>query len=113
MFLTAIYCFTVGFAVKSTSWSDFHNTQTSSQEKIISDFYGNLFYHTPQSESSLNNFNNLPAPNLKNPFKEFWAINKSSEALLRIEFSQHTIFLRKIPVSHRKSDNLFPFHYFW
>ena len=113
VFLTAIYCFTIGVVTKSFAHSDFKNYPTSSQEKIISDFSIKLFCHTSQSESSVNNLNNLPAPNLKNSFTEFWGIVKATEQLIESEFSQYISNSRKILINHRKSDIIFPFHYFW
>lgn len=109
VFLIAIYCFAISVITKSFAHSDFQNKQTSSQEKIISDFSTKLFCQTSQSESSVNNFNNLPTPNFKNSF----TVVKVTEQLFETEFSQYTFFSRNILTSYRKSDLIFPFHYFW
>jgi hypothetical protein len=113
VFLTAIYCFAIGVVTKSFAHSDFKDYPTSSQEKIISDFSTKLFCHTSQSESSVNNINNLPAPSFKNPFNGLWAITKTTEQLFETAFSQYTNISRNFLIQHRKTDIIFPFHYFW
>jgi hypothetical protein len=113
VFLTAIYCFAIGIVTKSLANSDFQNNSTTSQEQYFSDFSTNLFCHTPQSESSVTNYNNLPAPNFKNSFSGFLAITKTTEQLFETAFSQYTNISRNFLIHHRKTDIIFPFHYFW
>lgn len=113
VFLTAIYCFAIVFVAKTVAHFDFKDISTSSQEKITSDFSTKLFCHTSQSESSVNNINNLPTPNLKKPFNGLWVITKTIEQLFETAFSQYTNISRNFLIQHRKSDIIFPFHYFW
>lgn len=111
--LAVIYCFATGTAHKSLSDADFINNSTSSQEKVISDFSAKLFCHTSPYGSSVNIYNNLPAPNYNNQFKGLWAIIKTTEQLILTKFSQYTTFSGNILINHRKSDIIFPFNYFW
>jgi len=113
VFLTTIYCFAIGAVTKSFAHSDFHSNSTTSQEQYFSDFSTKLFCHTSQSESSVNNYNNQPVPSFKNPFKEFWAIAKTIEQFFETAFSQYTNISRNFLIQHRKTDIIFPFHYFW
>ncbi len=113
VFLTAIYCFSLGIVTKSFAHSDFQHESTVSQEKFIADLSLKQFCHTSQSESSINNYNKLPTPNFKNLFTGFWGIIKSSEQFFDAEFSQYKIFSRNNLINYRKSDIIFPFHYFW
>jgi hypothetical protein len=113
IFLTVIYCFAIVAVANSLTHSDNPNNPISSQENIISDFSVKLFYQTSQSESSGNSFKNLPVLNFKNPFTGLWAIIKITEQFLETEFSQYKYFARNILINHRKSDIIFPFHYFW
>jgi hypothetical protein len=110
--LTAIYCFAIGAVNNPLSHSDFSNS-TSYQEKAISDFSANLLYPTSQSESSVNNYNNLPAPSFKNSNNRLSAISNTSEQLFETAFSQYTNISRNFLIHNRKTDILFPFHYFW
>ena len=111
--LTAIYCFAMSTAIHSLSHSDFSNSSTTLQEKSISDFSAKLFYPISESESSVNNYNNLPATKFKNPFNGLGAIHNTSEQLLETAFSQYTNISRNFLIHNRKTDIIFPFHYFW
>ena len=111
--LTAIYCIAIGAVNTSLIHSDISFNKSSSQEKVISYLSEKFFLHTSHSESSIKDYNNLPAPNFKNQFSGIWAILKANEQLFGSEFSRYTIFTRTILINHRKSDIIFPFHYFW
>ncbi|MBN2892969.1 MAG: hypothetical protein JXL97_13965 [Bacteroidales bacterium] len=111
--LTAIYCFAVGAVKESLTHSDFQNNSTTSQEQYFSDFSTKLFCHTSQTESSVSNINNLPAPNFKNSINELWTIAKTTEHLFETAFSQYTNISRNFLIQYRKTDIIFPFHYFW
>jgi len=113
VFLTAIYCFAIGVVTKSLAHSDFNSNSTTSQEQYFSDFSTKLFCHTSQSESSVNNYINQPVPSFKNPFNGLWAISKTTEQLFETAFSQYTNISRNFLIQDRKSDIIFPFHYFW
>lgn len=113
VFLTAIYCFAIGVVTKSLAHSDFNNNSTTSQEQYFSDFSTKLFCHTSQSESSVNNYINQPVPSFKNPLNGLWAIAKITEQLFETAFSQYSNISRNFLIQHRKSDIIFPFHYFW
>jgi len=112
-FLTAIYCFAISVVTKSLTHSDFHSNSTTSQEQYFSDFSTKLFCHTSQSESSTNNYINQPVPSFKNPFNGLWAIAKITEQIFETAFSQYTHISRNFLIQHRKTDIIFPFHYFW
>jgi hypothetical protein len=111
--LTTAYGFETGVVTKSLAHSHFRDYSTSSQEKTFSDFSKKLFCHTSQTESSVNSFNNLPAPKFQNPFKEFWANTQVTEQLIETAFSQYSHMSRNFLIQHRKEDIIFPFHYFW
>ena len=111
--LTAIYCFAVGAVKESLTYSDFQSNSTTSQEQYFSDFSTKLFCLTSQTESSVSNINNLPAPNFKNSINELWTIAKTTEQLFETAFSQYTNISRNFLIQHRKTDIIFPFHYFW
>ena len=113
VFLMAVYCFAIGAVTTSFDSSNIQNHSTSSQKTYISDFSTTLFCHTAESEVSVTNFNNLPVPNFKNPFVGFWSVIKTREGFLEMVFTQYTAISRNVLVKYRKSDIIFPFHYFW
>jgi hypothetical protein len=111
--LIAIYCFAMGVVTKPLTHSIFHSNTTTSQEQYFSDFSTKLFCHTSPSESLVNNYINQPVPSFKNPFNGLWAIAKTTEQLFETAFSQYTNISRNFLIQHRKTDIIFPFHYFW
>jgi hypothetical protein len=113
VFLTAIYSFAIGVVTKSLAHSDFNINSTTSQEQCFSEFSIKFFCHTSKFESSVNNYINQTVPCFKNPFNGLWAIAKTTEQLFEIAFSQYTNISRNFLIEYRKSDIIFPFHYFW
>lgn len=113
VFLTAIYCFAIGVVTKSVAHSNFQSNSFASQELYFSDFSTKLFCHTSQSESSVNNNINQPVPSFKNSFKGLLALAKTKELLFESVFSQYNNISRNFLIQYRKSDIIFPFHYFW
>lgn len=111
--LTAIYCIAFGAVYDSISQSDFSNNHSFSEERNISPSSETIFFHNFQSESSINSYNNLPVQNIKEQFTDSWADFNVSERLIESEYSQYLIFTRNILINYRKSDIIFPFHYFW
>jgi len=111
--LTAIYCFAIGVVTNSLTYSDFKSNSTTTQEQYFSDFSTKLFCHTTLTESSVNNYNNLPASSSKNPFNGLLAVTKTTEQLFETAFTQYTNISRNFLIQHRKTDIIFPFHYFW
>lgn len=111
--LTAIYCFAIGAVYNTTKQSDFNNNVSFSKERVISELSEKIFCHTYQSESSVNSYNNPPAPNIKKQFTGSWATLYINEQLIESEYSQYLIFTRSILINLRKSDIIFPFQYFW
>lgn len=111
--LAAIYCFALCVITKSFDYSVFQDYSTSPKEEIIGDFSKKLFCHTSQSENTVSNNNNVPVPNFKSPLNGFWAIVYTTEQLTETEFYQYTNISKNFLIQHRKSDIIFPFHYFW
>jgi hypothetical protein len=113
VFLTAIYCFAIGIVSQSFSYSDNSLKQTSANEKFILEISTELFCHTSQTLNYLNSFNNLFAPNYDNTYIGLWKIEKVNEQLIETELSQYISFSNNILIKNRKSDLIYPFHYFW
>jgi hypothetical protein len=111
-FFTVIYCFAVFAVSKSVSPPDF-NKHSDSTEKVISHLSAKLFTHTPYAESSVNSFNNLPAPGFKNSFTELLAGYFHLEIRIKAFYLQYKKYANCILSYNRKSDLIFPFHYFW
>lgn len=111
--LTAVYCYAISVVSGSFSYSDFPNHTPSLPEQIISDLSEGLLCHTLQTKTSVTNINYFPVPDFKNSLTGFWAIIKTSQQLLNIRFSRRITFWIDFLINHRKSDIIFPFHYFF
>ena len=111
--LTAIYCFAIGSATISFPHSNFYDSSNTSQEKHFSDLSTKLFCQSSQSENSVNNYNKLPTPNFKKSYNEHWSVTQTTEHLFKTAFTQYTNISIKFLINHRKTDIIFPFHYFW
>jgi len=111
--LTTVYCLAISFVVRPISVTHSYTSSSSEQTSYISGISASLFCHTTQSESSVQNLNNLPTPVFKNLFSEHWAIVKVTEKLLLSEFLQHTTFSKNLQTYFRNVDIIFPFHNFW
>jgi hypothetical protein len=111
--LIAIYCFAIGAVNNTVFYSDISFTKSSSQENVIPDLPEKIFLHTSNSEISVKDCNNLPVPKFKNYFTGLEAFLKATDLLYGSEYSQYTTFTRTFLINHRKSDIIFPFHYFW
>lgn len=112
-FLTAIYCFAMGAATNSFAHSELDNKTRSSQEKYISDLSNKLFCPSQQSESSIETANKLPPLDFKKNTSGFVLPVGTREQFFGAAFSQYSRLYRNFLINKRKSDNIFPFHYFW
>jgi hypothetical protein len=114
--LTAIYCYAIGIATATSTQANPQYYSTTSEKEYCLDFSTKLFYHTSQYESSVDNCNNQPTLNIKNPFGFFnalWAHAKTTEQLFESVITQYINIAKNLLIRYRKSDLIFPFHYFW
>jgi hypothetical protein len=111
--LTAIYCFVVSTVTNTPISSDYENHQTTEKEQYRAIISNNLFCHTLEVESLSNSFEYFPVPNPKNLFNKHWSTTKFIEQLFESEFTQYYNFSINFLIKYRKSDIIFPFHYFW
>jgi hypothetical protein len=110
--LTAIYCLTIVAFTYLPSF-DSKIIPKTSQQKHFTDFSSKLFVHTSQSKSSKYNCNNIPYPIIKKIFSGQLGISKATDKLIETAFSQYHNISRNFLIQHRKSDIIYPFHYFW
>lgn len=111
--LSVIYC--LGLSATFNTWGISSNQDhpTHSQTHFFSEFSKKQVSHTTENPNSLNQFNKLPSQNFKNAFLGIGSISKTTELLLNSTFHQYLKISINLLVKHRKSDLIFPFHYFW
>jgi hypothetical protein len=112
-FLAAIYCLAIIFVTNRNIQTSFSTKSSVLNESIFSDISSKLFNHTPKSENTLSDKDNLPNSSFKNNFGEFTSLFYQKNNLFNLRYKQYTTQINKILVHTRKSDILFPFHYFW
>ena len=111
--LAALYCFAVHIVTYSQLSSGHGNHQTTEQEQYLATVSSSLFHHTSEAERSVSNLTNFPVPNFKNLIDKLWLITQSTGRLLEAKFAQYCHFSVNFLIHFRKSDLIFPFHYFW
>lgn len=112
VFFTAIYCFAMGAVTEARVHVD-PTAASSSKEKVISELSAKFYSHTAPTEIASSNFNNLPTENFKNPLAPFDVPFKAQEQGYEARSSQYISRSQNVLIHVRKSDTIFPFHYFW
>lgn len=113
LLLTAIYCCAIAIVTTAFTAVDSQNATDTQQQKYSATVSNNLLYHNIQSESSINSFVNLSDPSLKDTFNIIVGITVQTSKLVKATFSQYTNFSRNLRIRYRKTDLIFPSHYFW
>lgn len=113
LLLTAIYCGAIAIVTTSFTSVDSQNATNPKQEKYSATVSNNLLYHNIQSESSINSLVNLSDPSLKDTFNIFVGITVQASKLSKATFAQYSNFSRNLLIRYRKTDLIFPAHYFW
>ncbi|MUH37222.1 hypothetical protein D9O36_15330 [Zobellia amurskyensis] len=109
--LTAIYCCAIGMGLNTdrtfTSESSDH-----SQKESVSAVNAKLYCHTSETETIVDAPSNS-TPNQLESSNDLWGTQKISESIFESKLIQYTRFSQNLLISSRKTDIIFPFHYFW
>ncbi|TCO05370.1 hypothetical protein [Natronoflexus pectinivorans] len=108
-----IYCFAMVVVPSSLAASDSYDEQTVNQERFISGLSVINFNHTSQTDSSLSIFTNLSITDSPIPFIGYHSIVDLINQLFKEKLIKSRFFTENVLINHRKSDIIFPFHYFW
>ena len=111
--LTSIYCLAVNMVTYPHISSDYGNHHTTEQEQYLTTVSSSLFSHIAPVEKSVNSFNVFSGLDFKSQADKLWSITQATGQLLEAEFSQYGRLSVNFPIHFRKSDLIFPFHYFW
>ena len=111
--LTAIYCLTVNTAIGLPTVSDYGTPPATEQEQYLLAISNHLYCPILPSERSINSFHSSPVSNFKNPSIDSWGTIEAEEKRYGARMAQYSYFAVNLPVRHRISDIIFPFHYFW
>lgn len=114
LLLISVYCFGFGISAKNVDFSDFQLFEKKNQQGIYFSLPSNaLYFHAIKTETFFSGLTEYTSPNFNPNFEDFWAQSLSKELLLCAKFKQYNRFQKNRLVRYRKSDLIFPFHYFW
>ncbi|MCB0481889.1 MAG: hypothetical protein KDC83_10685 [Flavobacteriales bacterium] len=113
--LAVVYCLALGIATVAPASIAGHGHQTTSQQQdqSLSTFSNHLYCHTTPTTGSVNSLNIFSLPEFKNPFFHPLSIAQLAEQSFGIAVGQCCDFFIAFLIQNRKSDIIFPFHYFW
>ncbi|WP_289062004.1 hypothetical protein [uncultured Zobellia sp.] len=109
--LTAIYCCAIGMGL-NTDQTLRTESSNHSQKESVAAVSAKLYCHTSESETLVDAPSNS-APNQLEGSNHLWGTQKISESSFESKLAQYTRFSQNLLVSLRKTDIIFPFHYFW
>jgi hypothetical protein len=112
-FLFLSYSLAIGLASFADSGSAFSNNATAEKEGYFTAISGNLLSPTSQTKTAANHLGDSSASAFEGPLSAHWAANRAAERLIESEFSHYMASMRGLLIRYRKSDLIFPFHYFW
>lgn len=107
------YCFSISAIAISVTQSDTHCYIDNSEKNFYTYFSKSNFFNTSHPTTNVTNPHIQPIPSFKKTYDGFRSVTVVIERLLETEFNQYSQFCRSLLVRHRKTDIIFPFHYFW
>lgn len=113
LILTAIYCYAVSVVANVPLSSDFENNLSTEQEHYLAVTSHNLISHTADAEFSIENTTSFPGSDIRDFSDEYHSLIGSTESLFDAEFYQYCNNSVNYLIQQRKTDLLFPFHFFW
>lgn|GEM_PF-1168571 len=113
LILTAIYCYAVSIAASVPLNTEFHNSLNSQQGYNFTATSHNLLSHTVQSEFSVEIVGIDTTPDTYDNTHNDPTLSNSKESVLRAEYTQYNNYSVNFLIEQRKTDLLFPYHFFW
>ena len=113
--LISIYCFGVYIPINISLNTLAQTIELHKEQKVyITHTSKTLNPHTQQLENSFSDFSECAFPSFKLSNDAFCTLSSYPTSLLfRARYKQYKNHLKTILIRQRKSDLMFPFHYFW
>lgn len=102
----------IGFGASGLNESELFESPRPQNHADISVGGNHLFGLTPETEYSISGLDTVPLAFNKNFTKYRFAVDVSASLHL-VQFTFFAIFYKNCLIYTRKSDGIFPFHYFW
>lgn len=112
LFITISYCLAIGLASYAPP-SVLQSNAAAEKESHFIAISTNLLSPTSQPKNTTSNLSNALASALEKPFSGQWAAARAIERIIESKFVHYSHISINLLIHHRKSDLIFPFHYFW
>lgn len=109
LFVT-VYCFAISRVSASHVYSV--NGHPHSGKHLLS-VSADVFSDFVSSFKSVSPSQNFPNPNLKDSFDGIRILEKIHKVVFQSKYTQYVGFAKNLLIRNRKTDIIFPFHYFW
>lgn len=105
--------YTSSLTTKSFQHSDLQDYPISLQEKVIEDLSSTPLYHSHENQHPTESLAKLPNFQFKNHSNLVGIIVHATEQYFNTELLLNINFTKNILINYRKTDLIYPFHYFW
>lgn len=112
--LAAVYCMAVGSVICLPVQPDIAHHSSAGQEQFYAAFSKSLFspaQPTDHAKRTVSGPSSVPPG--KHLINSPWSVFSFNERLLETVYTRYCSHSADLLVYHRKSDRIFPFHYFW
>jgi len=114
LLLISVYCFGFYVHITTTPTSNQWVNEKQNEQRSNLKASSKCFYeHTQPFENLFSDVLEKPLLDFKLPNIAFWNIVYTNNLLFNTKFKQYTKHLKTILIRQRKSNLIFPFHYFW
>ena len=115
LILILIYCLSINLVQNDfyNSTSPLKDLSTSEKDNYSSTISADTFDHPLIAERTLNSSSSTPISNPKNHLKKISGVAKLKELISFNICTQYLSYSVNFLIRFRKSDIIFPFHYFW
>jgi len=113
LLLVAIYSLGIGISGHSQVASPKTSASDNAHQNTFSPVFSPVFFHISEVTFSSIGILSIPKVDFKNPFEKLVALANAFELIAKTEHSQYANFWCTLLINYRKTDLLFPFHYFW
>jgi hypothetical protein len=111
--IALIYCFAAALSTDALFHASFKYSLKTSEERHFSDITKSLYTQPSSAQSLISHAPSGPVQGLKKPGELSLAFSENREKLIESGFSQYSKNSENQLIHYRKSDLIFPFHYFW
>lgn len=111
--LVVVSFYTSSLATKSLYYPDFQDYPISLQEQVIEDFSTTPLYHSQENHHPTESLVKLLNFKLKAHSNLIGIIVHATEQYFNTELLLNIDFTKNILINYRKTDLIYPFHYFW